>query len=78
MKSIDLPEHIVVQPDIQGDMIDKYRHPHRFELGCFIMVHSGNDHISINLTDYEVSANSLFAKFFKRETGMTPKPYRVS
>lgn len=59
MKSIDLPEHIVVQPDIQGDMIDKYRHPHRFGLGCFIMVHSGNAHISINLTDYEVSANSL-------------------
>lgn len=59
MKSIDLPEHIVVQPDIQGDMIYKYRHPHRFELGCFIMAHSGNAHISINLTDYEVSANSL-------------------
>lgn len=40
-------------------MLDKYRHPHRFELGCFIMVHAGKARISVNLTDYEVSPGSL-------------------
>lgn len=59
VKSIDLPEYIVVQPDIHGMMLDKYRHPHRFDPGCFIMVHSGHAHISVNLTDYEVAARSL-------------------
>lgn len=59
MKSIELPEYIVIQPDIQGEMLAKYRHPHRFELGCFIMVYAGSAHISVNLTDYEVSAQSL-------------------
>lgn len=59
VRSIELPEYIVVQPDIHGEMLDKYRHPHRFELGCFIMVQSGNARISVNLTGYELSANSL-------------------
>lgn len=59
MKSIDLPEYIVVQPDIQGEMLDKYRYPHRFELGCFILVHSGHAHISVNLADYEVHSRGV-------------------
>lgn len=59
MKSIDLPEYIAVQPDIQGAMLDKYRHPHRFEMGCFIMVRSGRANISVNLTDCEVTAESI-------------------
>lgn len=48
-----------MQPDIHDEMLEKYMHPHRFELGCFIIVHSGSAHISVNLTDYEATAQSL-------------------
>lgn len=59
MKSIELPDYIVVQQDIHDEMLEKFRHPHRFELGCFIIVNSGNAEMAVNLGGYNVSADCL-------------------
>ena len=55
MKSIESPEYIVVQPDIHDEMLEKFKHPHRFELGCFLLVASGCANISVNLSSYELT-----------------------
>lgn len=59
MKSIESPEYIVVQPDIHDEMLEKFKHPHRFELGCFLIVSSGTANISVNLSSYELTDNCV-------------------
>lgn len=59
MKSIGSPDHIVVEPDIHGGRLDKFKFPHRFEPGCFLIVTSGSANISINLSSYEVGSNCV-------------------
>lgn len=59
MKNIELPEFIVVQPDIHDEMLVKFKHPHRFELGCFLIVSSGKANISVNLSSYELTNNCV-------------------
>ncbi len=59
MKTIESPEYIVVQLDIHDGMLEKFKHPHRFELGCFLIVSSGNAKISVNLSSYELTDNCV-------------------
>ena len=56
---VSLPTDVVLHPTLDDEDFDRYLSPHRFELGCFIIVLEGSCKLSINLMEYDAPAKSV-------------------
>lgn len=59
LPSVRIERELSLHTEISNELLNKYQKPHRMELGCFLIVNSGEARLSINLMEYKVRGKCI-------------------